>query len=266
MRIFVINLKRATARRDRITRELASLGLRYEIHEAVDGRLLMDEHYDQVDWEGRRKIGLAPQDDASIACWLSHRQVMQKIVGDTADMAAIFEDDARLLPPVPEVLAALEAKPFDFDVVSMYRGLKQVKQRRFIPTADLTKDCRVGRVKFSAAGLVGYVITRPAARHFLETQRQMVYAVDHELLRFWTSGLNCFYVDPPIVLHGGAHDSFIQEDRDTARGLHKETDGYLGITLRRFAASVPRFIRRRVAFRKLLAGKFGVCRQSKHGY
>ncbi len=262
MRIFVINLKRAFARRDRMASEFASLGLPYEIHEAVDGRLLQDEHYDQVDWEGRRKIGLAPQDDASIACWLSHRQVMQRIVDEGLDMAAIFEDDARLLPPVPEVLDKLEQRPFDFDVVSMYRGMKQVKQRRFIPTADLTKDCRVGRVRFSAAGLVGYVITRPAARHFLETQRRMVYAVDHELLRFWTSGLNCFYMDPPIVLHGGAHDSFIQDDRDTARKQHKKADGYLSIALRRFAASVPRFVHRRVAFRKLLAGKFGICRDS----
>ena len=117
MRLVVINLARADARRQRAQNEFDSLGLAFEFHEAVDGRQLQPEHYAFVDRETRRRLGLWPRASGSIANWFSQRQVMQQIVDNGPDMVGMFEDDVSLAPDLPEVLAALERKPFNFDIV-----------------------------------------------------------------------------------------------------------------------------------------------------
>ena len=121
MRIVVISLERASQRRAEMARQFDALGLPYEIKEAIDGRRLSAEHLAQVDWEGRRQLGLPPQANGSIANWLTHREVMRDLVDNGPDMMAIIEDDAILAPELSEVLSALEQKRFSFDVVALHR-------------------------------------------------------------------------------------------------------------------------------------------------
>ena len=130
MRIVLINLKHASERRARMAREFGALGLEYEIKEAIDGRHLTEEHLEQVDRQGRRLLGLYPQANGSIANWLTQREAMADLVANGPDMMAIFEDDARLTPELPEVLAVLEQKRFAFDVVVLQR---RHPKRPFIP-------------------------------------------------------------------------------------------------------------------------------------
>lgn len=257
MRIALINLERAAHRRAEMAREFDALGLRYEIQSAIDGRRLSPDHLAQVDWEGRRRLGLRPQDNGSIACWLTHREVMRDLAANGPEMMAVFEDDARFTPDLPGVLKVLETRPFNFDLVSLYRGHPR---RPFVPCASLTDGHSAGRVRYSDGGTVGYVITRPAARHFLETTHRMVLALDHALLRFWVSGLDTFYVDPPVVHHGGAHDSEIDHHRGAARAERDATDARAAILWRRTVAGARRAVKKRLAFRKLLRGEIGVTR------
>jgi len=259
VRIVLINLERAAKRRERMAKEFDAVGLTYEIKKAVDGRNLSPSDLAQVDWEARRHLGLRPQDRSSIACWLTHREVMRDLVANGPDMLAIFEDDARIAPEVPEVLNALEAKPISFDLVSLYR---RHMNRPFVHGVSLTSGHSIGRVRFSSDRAVGYVITREAARHFLETTPRMVLAIDHALLRFWVSGLNVFYVDPPVVQHGGDEDSQIEGDRRIARSFHRVRDRTALVLCRRLVSGARRAVRRRVAFRKLVRGEIGVTRWS----
>ena len=121
MKVFVINLARACERRRRMEEQFASLGLEATFHPAVDARELTPEHYAQVDRETRRRLGLWPQADGEIACWMSHHQIMQEIVENGPETAAILEDDAVLSADLPKVLGALERRPFAFDVVKLNR-------------------------------------------------------------------------------------------------------------------------------------------------
>ena len=121
MKLFVINLARACERRRRMEEQFASLGLEATFHRAVDAQELTPEHYAQVDRETRRRLGLWPQADGSIANWISQRQVMREIVENGPETAAILEDDAGLSADLPKVLGALERRPFAFDVVKLNR-------------------------------------------------------------------------------------------------------------------------------------------------
>ena len=172
-------------------------------------------------------------------------------------MVAIFEDDAGLSPELPEVLAALERKPFDFDIVMLNR---RSHRKAFIPCERLTGNHMAGRVRYSDYGSEGYVITREAARNFLESTPLMMWEIDQALSRFWENGLNVFYVDPPVVFHNERNDSQIEGDRNRSRQRQREVDGAAHVLWRRGVAAVRRSIRRRTAFRLLLDGRIGVTR------
>lgn len=254
MKLFVINLERAVERRRRMEEQFASLGLEATFHRAVDARELTPEHYAQVDRETRQRLGLWPQADGSIANWMSQRQVMREIVEKGPETAVIFEDDAGLSPDLPEVLDALERRPFAFDVVKLNRRSNRI----FIPCERLDTGHRVGRVRYHDYGSEGYVITRDAARHFLENTPMMMWEIDQALSRFWENGLNVFYVDPPVVSHDEEDDSQIERDRRLARTEHKRAEGVIPVTWRRVVSAVSRDIRRRIAFRRLMRGEIGV--------
>ena len=254
MKAFVINLARAGERRRRMEEQFAALGLEAAFHPAVDARELTPEHYARVDRETRRRLGLWPQADAEIACWMSHHQIMQEVVENGPETVAIFEDDAGLSAELPAVLDALERRPFAFDVVKLNRR----SPRTFIPCERLETGHQVGRVRYHDYGNEGYVITREAARHFLENTPLMMREIDQALSRFWENGLNVFYVDPPVVSHDEQDDSQIERDRRRARKAHRRAEGVLSVTWRRVVSALARDIRRRAAFRRLQRGEIGV--------
>ena len=254
MKLFVVNLARAKERRRRMEEQFALLGLDATFHPAVDAKELTPGHYAQVDRETRRRLGLWPQADGSIANWISQRQVMREIVENGPETAAIFEDDAGLSADLPEVLDALERRPFAFDIVKLNRR----SNRTFIPCERLDTGHRVGRVRFSDYGSEGYVITREAARHFLENTPMMMREIDQALSRFWENELNVFYVDPPVVSHDEQDDSQIERDRRLARKKHMRADGVVYVTWRRAISAIVREAQRRIAFRRLMRGEIGV--------
>ena len=255
MKLFVINLARACDRRRRMEEQFASLGLEATFHPAVDIRDFTQETYSKVDRDTRRRLGLWPQADGEIACWMSHHQIMREIVKNGPETAAIFEDDAGLSADLPKVLGALERRSFAFDVVKLNR---RSLKKTFIPCERLTTGHRVGRIRYHDYGSEGYVITRDAARHFLEKTPKMMREIDQALSRFWESGLNVFYVDPAVVSHDEQDDSQIERDRKLARKKHRSADGVMYVTWRRVVSAFVREAQRRSAFRRLLRGEIGV--------
>lgn len=106
--IFVISLASATLRRTRIRAHLDALGLKYDIVDATDGRLLTEDE--------RRH--LAPDATAmspgAIGCYASHLEAYRRIVDRALPLGLILEDDARLNPAVvPLLKAGFTAAPLD---------------------------------------------------------------------------------------------------------------------------------------------------------
>ncbi len=110
-------------------RQFEELGLQATFYPAIDGKSLTQAHYEKVDRVARRRLGLYPQADGSIANWLTQREVMQQVVDHGPEAVAIFEDDALLSAELPKVLEELEKRPFRYDVVKLNR---RSKKKRFI--------------------------------------------------------------------------------------------------------------------------------------
>lgn len=249
MRVVLINLERARERRKQMAAEFARVGIEYEIWPAVDARLLTDEDRVFVDQDGRRRLGLYPIPDGSLANTLSQRAAMRDLVENGPDMMAVFEDDARFDTALPEVLSALEGQSEPFDVVILQR---RNLRKRFIACTALTSGHKLGRVRFADYGSNGYVITRIAAERFLGNNHRMTREIDQTLSRFWDNGLNVMYVDPPVVSHDEEMDSQIEKARRVNRSTHRQARRRPSVLARRLATGIFRDIRRRIAFRKLL--------------
>ena len=257
MRVVLINLAHAKVRRERMAAAFARIGLEFDVWPAVDARIVTDKDRELVDHEARRRLGLYPIPDGSLANTLSQRAAMGDLVENGPETMAVFEDDATFDDALPEVLSALEVRCDLFDVVVLQR---RNPGREFVPSISLPTGHTLGRVRFADYGSNGYVITRDAARRFLERTPRMVREIDQALSRFWDNGLNVLYVDPPVVSHDRALESQIEETRQPSRAAHRTARRRPAVFARRLAAAVSREVHRRILFRRLLRAdrkKFG---------
>lgn len=248
MRVVLINLERAKVRRERMAAEFARSRIDYEVWPAVDAQALTEEDRRLVDHEARRRLGLYPIPDGSLANTLSQRAAMRDLVENGPEMMAVFEDDSTFDPALSDVLLALEERDNLFDIVVLQR---RNPRRKFVACTSLATGHILGRVRFSDYGSNGYVITRNAARRFLERTPRMVREIDQALSRFWDNGLNVLYVDPPVVSCDHVLGSQIEPTRRVKRAGHRSSRRRPAVFLRRLATAVARDVRRRILFHRL---------------
>ena len=196
MKIVVISLERAADRRRRVVSDLRALGLEFELRDAVDAQDFPPEYDTLIDRSAYRRAG-RPIRMGSIANWLSQRQAMLEMVEDGPEIMTLLEDDATFSPEFPAVLGALETTAEPFGIVFLHHG----PRRPFIPHAELPTGHRLGWTRWSHFGSQGYVITRAAARKFLEVNPLIRDGIDRTLARYWHHGLTTYGVSPAVVHH-----------------------------------------------------------------
>jgi len=245
MRRIVINLPVARERREAIKHEFHKIGLEYELWPAISRFDLTSDTRQLVDQKARARRGMFPMDDGTIACNLSHYAVLRSLADSGDDMAAIFEDDAKLHPDIVNVLDALEGKADKFDVVKLQRRRK----RPYLPVFHLTRQHTIGRIRYHDFGGEGYVITRRVATYLLNKFPRPFYEIDQIIPRYWETGLRrILYLDPPVVFHEECLPSYIEDIRRPARYASYRNPV---LTKRRFVATIKRVFKRRTMFHQL---------------
>ena len=247
MKCIVINLPRADVRRQDVAEQFNSLGITFEFLEAVDWRYLTQQERSAVDRQARCREGRRPLTDGMIACHLSHRKAIERVAHGREDFAAIFEDDVRLSPKITSAFSLLEpaSQPKAlFDILFLHRNKTDLP---FVSVHELDKNFAIGGVKYTDSGAVSYIISRTAARRFLDFYPRVIHHCDHALHEYWENGLKVFSLDPPVVFHGntGGHHSFIREAAATRPRRSPWT------YLRRVQSLVREEIRKRWSFHQL---------------
>ncbi len=257
MKIVVISLERAAERRRQVVAGLEALGLDFEIYPAIDGRKLTPHHKALIDTAGFRRSG-RPIRMGSIANWISQRDVLADFVENGPAIMTILEDDTVFAPELPSVLDALQEESVSsFDIVFLHRG---PRWRHFVPSVRLRTGHWLGWVRFSNYGAQGYVITRDAARRFLEMNPMIDMGIDRALVRYWHHGLATYCLSPPVVRHGhegGSHPSLI-----ATMPVVKQTGPLWKV--RRYLFDVREGAGKRFAFTRLVfrsCGLIGGCRE-----
>ena len=146
------------------------------------------------------------------------------------------------------------------------------QRSRNVPTYSISSSCRdaifegpsfgqflspvsIGWVGF-ASPISGRratsLLAMPRAGLLVRNPR-MVREIDHVLSRFWESGLNVFYVDPPVVREDGTCDSQIERTRSAERSAHRRLRRRKPTALlKRLSTTIRSDFERRLAFRRLL--------------
>ena len=166
--IYVINLRRSTARREHIRSQLDSLNLDYElVHEPPGERAELLRIVDAA------KRGAPGPDDSAlcdadairrhpqwlipgaIGCTLSHNRIYRTILAEDTPNALILEDDVQLSPEVATIVRDIE--PFQGIARNSMLLLVGIGQ-----AASKVPFARASRV--SANGLTAYRVADPQAR------------------------------------------------------------------------------------------------------
>ncbi len=196
MKITIINLDRARDRLVEITSHLRALGLEFTVHKAVDAMNFPPECDSLVDWMGMRRDGRSVY-MGSVANYISQRQVLQEMVDNGPDVMVVLEDDAIPRPQLPDVLAELEVLIDGLDIVFLHFG----PDKPFVSAQHLSTGHHLGWIRWSHFGTQGYIITRRAAKIFLETYPLVRTGIDRALASYWRHGLRTMCVRPPVILH-----------------------------------------------------------------
>lgn len=118
MDIYVISLNRARERRQFMQKQMESLGLSYEIVDAVDYQQLTGEEFKELTDEAavRNNPYLTK---GMQACALSHAKVLNKIAAAGDKTALVLEDDAVLPDNIKELLRQIEAEIKQNEVIAL---------------------------------------------------------------------------------------------------------------------------------------------------
>lgn len=255
MRIILINLDGDTERRRRVEGRLRALGLDWERLPAVDGRRLTPSHEVLVDRKEQAARGLRIS-PGEIGCWLSHRAAQRKIAEGPERMALILEDDLDVHEDLPDVLARIEQGAAGrFDVAYLHRCKLK---RRYSPVRLLGGGHTLGFVRPADSGTLAYVMTRDAARRYIERVPRMVHIADHALYQSWVHGLVVCSIDPPVVLHRDEGRSSI-----AARPLGSPAPSGPRPFMRRKRHQIAKKCARRLAFHRNLKSALRTGRLSR---
>ena len=145
LKFYVVNLKRATERRQKMAEHLAQFGVDFEFFEATDGRALTEQEQalvgttDQVILTmagGRKCLVEDKMIPAEVGCALSHLRLYQHILDQGVERAVILEDDTVLNDDSFLALEHLDAITEPWDVVHFsedlgIRNLPKLLRRKY---------------------------------------------------------------------------------------------------------------------------------------
>ena len=116
-KIYVINLKRETERRENIVQELKKQNIQnFEIIDAIDGEKINKSDLDLLISKNNKFINPinTNMNAAEICCSLSHVKVYKKFIETNIEYALIFEDDAVFLNNFSEKLQKFIIRNFKY--------------------------------------------------------------------------------------------------------------------------------------------------------
>jgi glycosyl transferase family 25 len=189
--VWLINLPRATARRQAMEGRLARLGMDYTLFPGVDGKAEAARLAANVDIPAfERNMGRAIL-WGGIGCYHSHLGVWQAFLATGAPVALVTEDDTVFHDDFPQaVQVALEARThWDFLKLNCIRAKLPLPQRRL---GRYTLNAYLG----PATGTGCYLITRDTAARLLPRMIPVTRATDHEINRFFAHDFRLLGLEP----------------------------------------------------------------------
>jgi glycosyl transferase, family 25 len=197
LQTWVINLDRAPERLARIASSLRRLGLEFERLAAVDARALSPAQEALLDKPAyRRKHGMEPL-PGELGCYLSHVEVMRRMLASKAEFGLVLEDDVLLTERLPDALRGLIEHAQRWDMVKLSAVHSGTPQR----VLEVAPGQHLAVMLSRCTGSSAYLINRRAAQAYADRLLPMSLPYDHVFDQGWTFGLKVRLLTPTPCVH-----------------------------------------------------------------
>lgn len=211
MKVFVINLKRSTDRRQHMKTHLERLGIDYEFFEAIDGEALTEEDIERCEsgafppWPSFNARHLSRSE---IGCLLSHLAIYRKIIDENMEWACILEDDAvpgkhagELIKALPDHLACSRYELLLLGHFGCYGDSRLGAE--CVPAGDFTLGgYRLAKAVEQPFGTHAYIIRRSAADKLLRQAYPLRMPMDYLTGHSVAIGVRLRILTPPCITQG----------------------------------------------------------------
>lgn len=189
MKIYVINLPRASDRRAHIVSSLNKFNVEYEIFSAVDGN--KDPSYRERFYSSQLRMlcYARPLSNSQIGCFASHYELWKKCI-ELDQPILVLEDDIELASNFDALIQFAAQK------IERYRYIRLwgVFERPSSQVEDGIKLYHRG-----PSGTQGYMLSPAAAQKFIDNATRWIEPVDEYMDKFWINGNLPYCVTPNAV-------------------------------------------------------------------
>jgi glycosyl transferase family 25 len=195
VKAYVISLPGAIERRESVCRQLESSSVDWEIVDAVQAagaevREILDRCRESDLWH-------KPLQSGEVACYLSHRQVWQRMMEEGVDGAIILEDDFELTRPLDEVVSLLSGFATQADMIKLY-GVPKIS--RVVETATDGRGTHALLEAFAVtSGTVGQWVSAKSVARLLARSETIRRPIDMDLKHHWEFPITVYHLSPPVV-------------------------------------------------------------------
>ena len=164
---YIISLKDHKYKRDNLINQIKKQGQdKYEIIDAFDARNMNFQQF--PNYKRNLRLNLYGKDliGPEFGCYLSHKNIFQKIVNENIPYAIVLEDDAKLKDNFFFVIENLLKKYPELDLVR-FLGKNKIDDKPKRDILKLVEGYNLVRLHGSPGGTYSYVISKSGAKKML---------------------------------------------------------------------------------------------------
>ncbi|MCB4435514.1 glycosyltransferase family 25 protein [Alteromonas sp. McT4-15] len=203
--IFVINLATSPERWESASSRLKALNLKAERFDAVLGKALTSEEVESFyDAEANRKYHHRNLTAGEIGCYISHRNVWQKMIDENIARCLILEDDLTIDDKLIEVLSHIEGLS-KWDMIKIFDN----RDVPFQEEIKLDDTYTLGNFTKVPNCALGYALSLEGAKKLLK-RKNFFRAVDVDIQIHSEVGISIFGIKPYRISQNTCFDSDIE--------------------------------------------------------
>ncbi|MDR3520650.1 MAG: glycosyltransferase family 25 protein [Acidocella sp.] len=242
--VFIITLPQEAERQAKIAARLEKFGITYEFFPAAHKDMMSAA--DRVFYNSRRRRLAMGKDlyNGEIACMLSHKRLMEKIVRENIACAIVLEDDCVMCDEFPAIIKALLAKADLWHLVRFF-GNEKHERRPHRKLARLVDKFSLVRIATSPGESHCYLIDQFGAQNMARALSHTSTPIDILLGQPWKTHLGVLTVYPKVAWQDKNFESSLGDERFSGK-LH-----VAGLEKFAFQILHPLYVIRNTIFKKI---------------
>ena len=200
MKIYVISLVAATARRSSVAAQFRRLGLEFEFFDAIDGSVGLNDFFDGVDSQTYRLNTYRDPVPGEIGCYASHLALWRRAV-QRNEPVVVLEDDCQIGSNFADSLAVLERIIERFGFIRLQDFIRSTPLKSAHSSREVAQIDGFGIHYLSNVPLclLAYAVSPGSAKQLVECSRRITAPVDKFVQRTWEHGAPIFAMSPASV-------------------------------------------------------------------